>query len=214
MNNLEELTRLHSAGAIVRHKSRFDHLTTYKNSKELSVEFLRKWVSPFYISIGGADNSWIETAKKMSPEFTQEIVLDLLGDLNWRTRLVGSYFSAVNNFSQNLDIIGTHLLKSETCCVGHIYALVLAFDNSSKACNYLFQYLDYYLTKPELRFDQYYVMNTVLYLDKINKTSHIGKFTGKWELLKKDWNRTDFKLYTDYLETNIAILQDLNQNKN
>lgn len=180
-NDLENQMDLHSKGAIVIHKSSFDDLTTYKNSIELGQEFIDKWVSPFYMRIGHYyDNGWIEAVELISSEITEEITLKLLGDFNWRTRLVGGYFSAVKNYQNQIDVIGTHFLKSEVCCVGHIYALILAFYNNSKTINILETYLDYYLEKPELYFDQESALEAIVFLDEINETNLFQKFEKKW----------------------------------
>lgn len=186
MDNLNEMARLHSAGATVRHISRFDNLPAYQNNFELSEDFIRKWVIPYYMEIASYGNDeWINSIKNIKQEITKDISLSLLGDFNWRTRLVGSYFAAVKDHTDLIDIIGTHFLKSEVCCVGHIYALTLAFFNNEKSIYYLNTYLDYYLTKPNLYFDQEYAMEALLYLDKINGTKLISKHINTWKSLQK-----------------------------
>jgi hypothetical protein len=44
----------------------------------------------------------------------------------------------------------------------------------------LYQYLEYYLQKPELDFDQEAVLETVAYLDIINKTNNISNYLKLW----------------------------------
>lgn len=179
--NIEEQMKLHSAVATVRHLSKFDDLKSYNNGYELSQEFINKWVIPFYMEIGKYnDNSWIEKVKLISNEITAEVTLKLLGDFNWRTRLVGAYFSAVKNYKEQIEIIGTHLLKSNVCCVGHIYSIVLASYNDEKASQYLTDYLDYYLLKPKLYFDQENVLESIGYLDKKNNTNNLQKHIENW----------------------------------
>ncbi|MCY0976013.1 DUF6000 family protein [Chryseobacterium wangxinyae] len=180
--DLQKQIELHSAGAIVRHQSTFEKLISHKNKSELSSDFVEKWVNPFYMSIGHySDESWIENVINISNEITEEITLNLLGDFNWRTRLVGAYFSAVKNYQNQIDIIGTHFLKSEVCCVGHIYSLILAFYNSEKTNEYLHSYLKYYVKKPELYFDQEAVLESIVYLDKINGTNFYSEYSQSWE---------------------------------
>jgi hypothetical protein len=72
------------------------------------------------------------------------------------------------------------LLKSEVCYAGHIYALTLAFFNDDQCTQYLNKYLDYYLTQPSLYFDQKYVLEAVLYLDKQNGTNFFSLHEAKW----------------------------------
>lgn len=187
MDDLNEMARLHSAGATVRHVSPFDKLPTYKNDKDLTGHFIKKWAVPYYMEIASYDNSkWVDAIKEIKSEITTDICLSLLGDFNWRTRLVGSYFAAVKDYRELIDIIGTHLLKSEVCCVGHIYTLTLAYFNDENCVQFINRYLDYYLTKPSLYFDQKYVMEAVLYLDRENKTDYFSGHLDNWKTLHKE----------------------------
>jgi hypothetical protein len=192
MEDLNEMARLHSAGATGRHVSPFESLPTHKNDKELTSDFIKKWAVPYYMQIASYGNSkWINTIKEVKPEITKDTCLLLLGDFNWRTRLVGSYFAAVKGYREIIDIIGTHLLKSEVCCVGHIYSLTLAFFNEESCIEYLNRYLDYYLTRPSLYFDQKFVMEAVLFLDKENKTDYFSKHIDKWEALQAERSKIE-----------------------
>lgn len=186
-DNLNEEIWLHSAGATVRHKTNFDNLKSHINNFELNQEFINKWVNPFYMAIGNYnDNNWVESIKQIREEVTPEITLTLLGDFNWRTRLVGAYFSAIKGYKEQIEIIGTHFLKSEVCCVGHIYALVFAFYNNEKSIKYLTEYLDYYLHKPELHFDQESTLEALSYIDTTNGTNYCKKFSQSWKKLQQD----------------------------
>lgn len=180
-----ERLKLHTAGATIITSSPFDDLVSHVNSNELQSDFVKKWVIPFYMTIDRYhDLSWVVNIKKIKSEITPEITLQLLGDFNWRTRLVGAYFSVVKGYEEQIEIIGTHFLKSEVCCVGHIYALVMAFYNNEKSIRYLEEYLDYYLQKPQLYFDQESALQALFYVDTINKTSKSNKHLLDWEKLK------------------------------
>ncbi len=186
MEDINDIARLNSAGAIVRHNTPFDNMPSHKNNFELDSEFIKQWVNPFYMTIGSwHDDSWVADIVKIKHEITKEITLKLLGDFNWRSRLVGSYLAAVKGYSDLADIIGTHLIKSELCCVAHIYALTLVHFNNEKTSKYFNMYLDYYLTKPNLEFDQGGVLQAVLYLDKINSTDNVSKYLDLYEPLRK-----------------------------
>ncbi|AZA46772.1 hypothetical protein EG346_00420 [Chryseobacterium carnipullorum] len=184
--NRQNEINLHSAGATVRHRSDFDHLKSHKNDFELSKEFIDQWVLPFYMEMRHTSGSWIEDMKQLKDEITEEVTLALLGDFNWRTRTVGAYLSAIKNYENQIDIIGVHLLKSEVCYAGDLYALVFAFYNNQKTIDYLNQYLDYYLQKPQLYFDQERVMETLVYLDGINGTNNYSKHLTQWEKMLQD----------------------------
>lgn len=66
------------------------------------------------------------------------------------------------------------------CYAGDLYALVLAYYNTPETIEYLHQYLEYYLQKPELDFDQQAVLEAVAYLDIINKTNNLSKYLKLW----------------------------------
>lgn len=187
MEDSNEEARVYAAGATVRHNSPFGNLLNHKNEAELSDAFIKKWVIPFYMQIGSyGDGSWIEAVKEIKNEIKLETCLLLLGDFNWRTRLVGAYFAAVKGYEELVDIIGIHLLRSEVCCVGHVYAVVLAFFNTTKSADFLCRYLEYYLTKPALYFDQAAVMEAIFYLDDVYETNNFGRHIEQWNLLNQE----------------------------
>lgn len=198
MDDLNEMANLHSAGATVRHTSPFDNLPTHKNDNDLTANFIQKWVVPYYMEISSYGNSkWIDSIKEIKHEITKDICLLLLGDFNWRTRLVGSYFAAIKGYQELIDIIGTHFLKSEVCCVGHIYTLTLAFFNDERCLQYLNKYLDYYLTKPSLYFDQKFALEAVLYLDKEKGTDYFSMHVDNWKALLREREKIEKKQAED-----------------
>lgn len=186
--DLQNSINLHSAGATVRHGSVFNNLKSHTNEFQLSKEFIDQWVLPFYMELWDTSGSWIEDIKQLKDEITEEVTAALLGDFNWRTRTVGAYLSAIKNYQNQIDIIGVHLLKSEVCYAGDLYALVFAFYNNEKTIHYLNQYLDYYLQQPQLDFDQERVMETVVYLDTINGTNNFARHATQWEKMLKSRN--------------------------
>lgn len=190
---LENL-KLHVAGATVRHASPFESLFIYKNNFGLDQEFINKFVNPFYMNIPvtDQDKKQIEELGKIKNEFTKDVVKKLLGDFNWRTRQTGAYFAAINEFKEFEDTIGTLLLKSEVTYAGTMYALVLATFNTKRGREFLTTYLDYYLTKLDLFFDQKQVLTAVKYLDEINGTNDFKDYTDKWDNFltnKPHWKR-------------------------
>ena len=180
MTDLNEQIRLHSAGATVRHKSNFADLTSFQNAEELSQDFIDTWVIPFYMRIGDTDNNWANQLIQAKDKITKDIIVKLLGDFNWRTRQTGAFFAAIKNYNDLADIIGIHFLKSEVCYAGQVYAYTFASFNTENCINYLEQYLTYYLSKPDLWFDQLEAMEALTYLDKLNDTNLIAKHTDNW----------------------------------
>jgi hypothetical protein len=162
------------------------------------------------MTIAHYDKGWISTIQKIKPNITKAICWQLLGDFNWRSRLVGCYFAGVKGYTDMIDTIGIHLLKSEVCCVGHIYALTLAFFNTPASVYFVEAYLNYYLAKPDLYFDQRYVMEALLYLDKINESHHAEKYIQPFLDLMRAWNRPETLPGIEYFDEQIPLLKSLN----
>lgn len=89
----------------------------------------------------------------------------------------------MKGYRHQIDIIGTHLLKSEVCYAGDLYAVILAYYNQPETIAYLNRYLEYYLQKPELYFDQEAVLETIAYLDTVNNTDNLSGHLNQWNTL-------------------------------
>ena len=207
-NNNDEATEiaLHVSGATVRNKSSFDSLEAYRNEEDISEEFIEKWVMDFYMSsinnLNKEDfNLFVDASKAITPE----IVKQLLGDFDWRPRIVGAYFAAIKNYSELIDIIGIHLLKSEVCYAGAGYALALAAFRHDKSKDYLNLYLDYYLNRKDLWFDQGDVLAALYIID----SERASKYLGKWEEFVADkpyWNLENNK---SRLNKSLKVIEEI-----
>lgn len=211
MNDLDEQIKLHSAGATVRHKSTFADLPSYENVDKLSKDFIDTWAAPFYMRIGHTDNSWKNRLIESNDKITKDVIVKLLGDFNWRTRRTGAFFAAIKKLTDLTDIIGIHLLKSEVCYAGQVYAYTLAFFNTDKSIEYLDRYLTYYLSQPDLWFDQREAMEALTYLDKINKTNLISKHLDNWIQFIANKPYWDKNISTDKIESQLALIEKVNQ---
>lgn len=178
--NLTDI-QLHLAGATVRHKNPFEELISYVNKVEITQGFREEWVIPFYFDLNNKSDEWIEKMIQLKPKIKEEIILQNLGDFDWRTRSTGSYFAAIKESIHLESIIGTHLLKSEVCYAGSEYALTLASFNTSQSVDFFDRYLDYYLKQPQLYFEQGSVITALKYLDEINNTNNIAKHLKNWQ---------------------------------
>ncbi|MCP4163213.1 MAG: hypothetical protein GY760_24385 [Deltaproteobacteria bacterium] len=174
---------LHVAGATVRHRNPFEDLESYKSETEIDKEFIDKWVIPFYMVGLNNTDQFISDLKNVKSDLNIEIAKKLFGDFNWRTRIVGAYFSAIKNYVELEDIIGVHLLKSEVCYAGGGYCLALASFNTEKGIEYLKEYLEYYLTRKDLHFDQRIAMSALNWTDRKNGTNEMDLFLPKYQ----DW---------------------------
>ena len=203
--------KLHLAGATFWHNPPFADLVTFINDFELSQDYVNKWVVPYYMKLRHTDDKWINKLTSVKREITTDIIQKNLGDFNWRTRQTGAFFSAITNQTQFIDIIGTHLLKSEVCFAGRVYCKVFASFNLPKCVEYLNLYLDYYLTKSDLWFDQRDAMEAILYLDKLNSTNHFDKHIKMWTEFIKNKPHWDKEIKIDNLEKQVAAIQTVRQ---
>jgi hypothetical protein len=211
MDDLNEQIRLHSAGATVRHNSSFADLIPYKNPDELSQDFLNTWAAPFCMRIGDTDDSWTNQLIQANKKISREIIVKLLGDFDWRTRQTGAFFAAIKNFTDLTDIIGIHFLKSEVCYAGQVYAYTFASFNTDKSIDYLDRYLTYYLSQPDLWFDQREAMEALTYLDKINKTNLVSRHSDNWIKFIANKPYWDKNITTDRLESQLALIEKVKQ---
>jgi hypothetical protein len=175
----------HSAGATVVHTSRFSELVTFQNEVELEKTVIQKYVLPFYMNLSRLYDH-VQTHKELllpiRREITPSLVQTLLGDFNWRTRSTGAFFAALFDFTDHQETIGRLLLKSEVCYAGSTYALTLAAFNNDHSLHFINEYLDYYLTQPQLHFDQGEVLGALLYLDQVNGSSEAERHMAQWKL--------------------------------
>lgn len=181
---------LHVAGATVRHNSPFEILEHYDNGHKLELEFIKKWVHPFYMFSINQPDEYIKNFNPVRAELNSEIAKKLLGDFNWRTRIVGAHFAMINEYRELETIIGIHLLKSQVCYAGTGYCLALASFNSENGIDFLKRYLDYYLTRKDLFYDQRDAMAALNWTDRINGTSEMDKFLPKFT----EWSNGQDKL--------------------
>lgn len=182
-NNEADEIALHVSGATVRHKNPFEDIEVPRNEEDFTEEFVDKWVVPFYMnSLSNSDDTTIKAFADTAKEIDKNIVLKLLSDFDWRTRITGAFFSAINNYQEFEDIIGRHLLKSEVCYAGSGYCLALATFGTDNAKKYLSTYLDYYLERKDLWFDQADAFCALEYLDK----NAASKLMDKWNSFVAD----------------------------
>lgn len=179
--SLRKRMELHFAGATVRHRSPFASLTVPDSMVTPDERFIQTWVAPFYMSGIRDPERFRSQYLPLREEVNPDLISSLLTWFNWRSRIVGAYFAGIEELKQFTDHIGRLLLRSDVCYAGEGYALALASFNTDKAIVYLTKYLDYYLTRKDLWFDQGSVMAALAYLDTVNETSLLAGYVSKWE---------------------------------
>jgi hypothetical protein len=166
-NNEADEIALHVSCATVRHRNPFESIEVNRNDFELNQDFINKWVAPFYSpGLGIVDEDKIAAFANASSEIDNSIVAKLLGDFNWRTRITGAFFAAIKKYVELEDQIGKHLLKSEVVYAGAGYCLALAIFGTDTSKDFLKKYLEYYLDRKDLSFDQAYAFCALEYVDK------------------------------------------------
>lgn len=207
LKKIIEQVKLHVSGYTGKPESEFQSLISYKNNYELAPEIIEEWVVPFYMKIGSIDEVWVRQLGAIESEVSKDLTINLLGDYNWRSRATGAFFAGLKGFYDLSDIIGVHLLKSELTYAGKTYAYTLASFNTEQATQYLDRYLDYYLLKPDLWYDQREVLESLTYLDKINKTELASKHTENWLKFvdnKPNWSK---EIDTFNMESQIELFR-------
>jgi hypothetical protein len=174
----------HLMGATVLHEHPFGELPTQYIGTGLEKDYEPlhlKWVDEYYLHVGSDyPNDWIQKMRSVKTEIKEDVILELLGHINWRPRTMGAYFAMVADMPHLLEIIGSHLLKSEVCFVAKTYLIAIAYFNTPWGMNYLQRYLDHYLGQYHLVFDQREAMETLCYLDQINGTKYLIKYQERW----------------------------------
>ena len=180
-DELQKLAEKHSAGEIIKHAGPYAKLVVPSSKEYPNSQFIRQWIAPFYQKIGGNTQDFIQTYAPLRKELSPDIINCLLVWLNWRSRSVGACLAAIEKMTDFTEHIGRLLLRSDVCFSGLEYAVALARFNSPKSRNFLKLYLDYYLDRPDLIFDQASVIAAVAYLDQINNSHELAQYTHKWE---------------------------------
>lgn len=111
-----------------------------------------------------------------------ELALMLEG--GWRERRTSAWFIAVTGRTEFRDRIAALLLESEVCCAGQAYCLALASFDTTADAEILAAYLERYLPRHELHYDQAWAMGALLHMDAAFGTDHAARFIaadGPWQ---------------------------------
>nr|WP_240507329.1 DUF6000 family protein [Streptomyces kanamyceticus] len=99
--------------------------------------------------------------------------------------------------------LGELLLASEVCCTGLAYCVALASFGSPDDADHLADYLDRYLRRPDLDFDQLVAMGALVYIDLglgDNKAARFLAPSGLWhQWLQGRPDRQHANAYATYL---------------
>ena len=189
--------------------TKFSHLEVPSTLDPLPKAIIEKWVKPLYFGLHKPHLE--EFFERNRVLITDDLICTLLEYCDWRPRTAAAYLCAIADRVSFLDQIGRLMLRSDFCFVGSAYCIALAEFNTSESRDFLKQYLDYYLIKPELWFNQDCAMGAIAYTDKINRTNNIENYLDLWREFVKDkpsWNLESSILV---FEKNMARLHQLKQ---
>ena len=199
-----EIIDLVSAGATVWHDSPFDDLPSAPNDVPLSQRTIDEWVKPFYrMSIRTEAPEWIAACARVTPAIT----LELLRHLNWRSRVVAARFIAIRRMFEMQRELSTLFLKSEVCDAGNAYCLVLARIANAEAVETLCRYLDYYLSQPDLYFQQNEALAALMFLDEKLGLRASAQFVAPYQRFIADKSGWDLSRDCRQLRAALACLE-------
>ncbi|XHM63144.1 DUF6000 family protein [Streptomyces nigra] len=110
--------------------------------------------------------------------------LEALLGYEWRSRLTAAWLIGVDRRDRFRERIGALLLASEFCFSGSAYCFALARFGTHADAEILTAYLDHYLPRTDLRYDQHAALGALLRLDARLGTHHADRFTrpdGLWD---------------------------------
>ncbi|MGW1934755.1 DUF6000 family protein [Streptomyces sp. NPDC001919] len=102
----------------------------------------------------------------------------------WRSRLTAAWLIGVDRRERFRDRVGDLLLASEVCYSGGAYCFALARFGTHADAEILTAYLDHYLPRTDLHYDQPSALGALLRLDAHLGTHHADRFTepdGLWD---------------------------------
>ncbi|UXY21916.1 DUF6000 family protein [Streptomyces cynarae] len=144
------------------------------DEEEEPLKLIRRYVTPDrrYLKLGG---SLLGMGGRERTKFLQKLgqaagktsprELDTLLDGGWRERKTAAWLIAVAGRSEFRDRLGELLLASEGPYAGQAYCVALAIFGTRADADLLVAYLDRYLRRPDLYYDQEAALGALLLLD-------------------------------------------------
>ncbi|GAA1139340.1 hypothetical protein F4556_006953 [Kitasatospora gansuensis] len=156
-------------------------------------ELVRRFVTPDrrYLRLGGSlhrlseveRSTFVRDLAQTAHEITPA-ELGILFEAGWRERKTAAWLVAVAHRTEFRDHIGRLLLASGGPYAGAAYCVALAKFGTAADAELLAAYLDHYLSRPDLDYDQPIVLGTLLYLDGLLGSESASRFIvlgGAWD---------------------------------
>lgn len=110
--------------------------------------------------------------------------LGVLLDADWRCRLTAGWLIGMDRRDRFRAAVGARLLESRVVFAGQGYCFALARLCTADDADILTAYLDNYLRKPDLRYDQDWAFGALRHIDERLGTHRAARFTqpgGLWQ---------------------------------
>jgi hypothetical protein len=130
-------------------------------------EITSRLVAPFYLRVlhgnmvssmgAGERDGLLRQMRAVAPAVTFGDALQLW-PAGWRQSLMASWWAAVWRWPEVVGQVEPLLIPSRSCFEGQAHCLALAQVNSRRSRAVLVRYLDEYLPRPDLRYDQSWAM--------------------------------------------------------
>ncbi|MGW5510677.1 DUF6000 family protein [Streptomyces albogriseolus] len=146
---------------------------------------VRRYVTPDrrYLKLGG---SVMRMTGPDRAKFTRELgeaagditprELTVLLEGGWRERKTAAWLIAVARRTEFRERLGELLLASEVCYAGTAYSVTFATFGTPADADLLAAYLDRYLRRPDLYYDQPVAMGALLHLDAKLRADQAARF--------------------------------------
>ncbi|MFB8208158.1 DUF6000 family protein [Streptomyces sp. NPDC056010] len=135
---------------------------------------VRRYVTPQrrYLKLGGGllrledpeRGRFMRDLREDAGLITADEIAELL-EGGWRERRTAAWLVAVSGRTEFRERLGELLLASEVCCAGLAYCVALAGFGTERDADLFSAYLDRYLRRPDLGYDQAVVMGAFRYVD-------------------------------------------------
>ncbi|KZB84241.1 DUF6000 family protein [Amycolatopsis regifaucium] len=110
--------------------------------------------------------------------------LEALFEADWRPRLTAAWLVGVDRRAAWRDRIREPFLASDFVFAGQGYCFALARFGTFADAELLVSYLDHYLARPELRYDQEWALAALHHIDADLRTAYTSRYLrpgGLWE---------------------------------
>ncbi|MFJ6837977.1 DUF6000 family protein [Streptomyces sp. NPDC091209] len=157
----------------------------YPNEDPELLVLVHRYVTPDrrYLKLGGPLTRMPEPERT---KFTRELgeaagditprELTILLEGTWRERKTAAWLIAVARRTEFRERLGEMLLASEVCFAGSAYCVTFATFATPADADLLAAYLDRYLRRPDLYYDQPAAMGALLHLDAKLRADQAARF--------------------------------------